>query len=41
MIRQGIKIGENVMIGLVALLFSVLCLLFCVFFFKKVVLSDD
>lgn len=41
MIRQGIKFGENVMIGLVLLIFSVCGLLFCMFFFKKVVLGDD
>ena len=29
------------MFGLVALLFSVLCLLFCMFFTKKVLFSDD
>lgn len=41
MIRQDIKFGGNVMIGTIVLLFSVFGLLFCVFFFKKVVLSDD
>lgn len=29
------------MIGLAALLFSVLCLLFCMFFTKKMLFSDD
>lgn len=41
MIRRDIKFGENVMIGLFLVTFGILGVIFCMFFFKKVVLSDD